>query len=110
MVVSLTSLRLKSLWGFFVLSWWGFKITLQARKSKGFVQMKNTGSGYLHFTASIWESVEDAKAFAHSGQHLRAMKEMKSFANEVRILTFPGHEIPDWKEVRNLLEQKGRVF
>src|SRR5262245_1068283 len=101
MVVTVTSLRLKSLWGFFRLSWWGFKISLQARKSKGFVKMKNTGLGYLHFTASIWQSAEDAKAFAHSGAHMHAMREMKSLASEVRIFSFPGNQMPDWKEARN---------
>ena len=72
--------------------------------------MKNTGFGYLHFTASQWESAECAKAFAHSGPHLKAMKVADELASEVRILSFEGSEMPSWPEIRQLLEEKGRVY
>lgn len=108
MVVTLTSLRLKSLWGFFILSWWGLKITLQARRSKGFVKMRNTGFGYMHYTASVWNSAEEARNFAHSGAHLRAMKNWKSLSTEIRILTFPGEELPSWADAKALLATQGR--
>lgn len=110
MIVTVTSLRLKSLWGFFRLSWMGFRITLQARRQPGFVAMKNTGFGYLHFTATVWRSEAEAKAFAHSGYHLEAMKKAASLADEVRIYTFAGDNIPSWTETRKLLEERGRVY
>ncbi|WP_413288072.1 DUF3291 domain-containing protein [Bdellovibrio sp. HCB337] len=110
MTITVTSLRLRSLWGFFKLSWMGFNITLQARKQKGFRKMKNTGFGYLHYTASAWESPADAKAFAHSGYHLHAMKQSSSIATEIRIYTFEGDQLPSWSETKKILEEKGRVF
>ena len=106
MFITVTSLRLRSLWGFFRLSWLGLKISLQARKSKGFVQMKNTGFGYLHFTASLWESEEDLKAFARTGAHLAAMRQGSSLASEIRTHTYAGARLPSWKEVRALLHAK----
>ena len=110
MIVTLTSLRLRSLWGFFRLSWNGLKISLQARKSPGFVAMKNTGSGYLHYTMSLWENEKDAKAFAHSGAHLQALKSGSTLASEIRILTYASDSLPSWREAKNMIAEKGRAF
>ncbi len=110
MTVSLTSILLRSRWGFFKLSWMGLRISLQARASKGFIKMQNTGSGQLHLTASLWHSEADAKAFAHSGYHLWAMKQSKNLASEIRILSYEGDKLPSWNETRQLLSEKGRVL
>jgi hypothetical protein len=108
MVVTLTSLRLRSRWGFFRLSWNGLKISLQARKSPGFVAMKNTGSGFLHYTMSLWEGEKEAKAFAHSGAHLEAMKAASSLATEIRIHTYEAGSLPSWSEAKALVDRQGR--
>lgn len=110
MVVTITSLRLRSLWGFFRLSWNGLKISLQARRSPGFIAMKNTGSGYLHHTLSLWEDEKSAKAFAHSGAHLAALQEGASLASEIRILTYPADALPSWPEAKARVAEQGRAF
>ena len=110
MVVTLTSLKLRSRWGFFRLSWNGLKISLQARKSPGFVAMKNAGSGYLHFTMSLWKDEKDAQAFARSGAHRAALKEGPSLAAEVRIHTYAADALPPWPEAKALLEKHGRAI
>jgi hypothetical protein len=108
MIVTITSLRLKSLWGFFRLSWNGLKITLQARKSPGFVAMKNTGSGYLHYTMSLWKEEKDAQAFARSGAHLEAMKKGGELAEEICVHTYAAEALPAWGEAKVLVEKHGR--
>jgi heme-degrading monooxygenase HmoA len=110
MVITITSLKLRHWWGFFKLSLWGLKIVRQTKTQKGFVEMKNTGFGYLHFTLSVWESEADAKNFARSGAHLEAMRESRKLATEIRIYTFQGEKIPDWKEAKRLLRERGKVF
>lgn len=110
MIIVVTSLRLRKLHGFFKLSWNGFKITLQARKQPGFVRMKNTGFGYTHFTMSAWQTEEDAKAFAHSGPHLEAMKKSGQIATEIRVYKYPANQLPGWAEAKSLVLEKGRVF
>ena len=110
MFVTITSLKLKSVWGFFKLSLNGLKISNQAKKEKGFVALKNTGFGYMHYTLTLWESEEDLKRFARSGAHKEAMKQSASLADEVRIYTFPADELPNWREAKKLLSQQGRVF
>ena len=110
MTITITSLKLKSLWGFFGLSLHGLKISLQAKKQKGFISLKNTGSGYLHYTMSCWQSEEDAKLFARSGAHLVAMKESSKIATEIRIYAFSGEQMPNWKDAKALVMEKGKVF
>ncbi len=110
MFITLTSIRLRSLWGFFRLSWHGLRITLQMRRLPGFVSMRNTGWGYLHYTASAWRSEEELKQFARSGAHLEAMKQTRQLAFELRTYTYEGESLPVWSEVRRLLLEKGKVL
>lgn len=110
MIISITSLRLKSRWGFFRLSWWGLKIGMQARKSAGFIKMKNTGSGYWHFTISAWESIAAPKEFAHSRAHLQAIKAQSEIASEVRIYSFENPQWISWDLAKTLVQEKGRVL
>lgn len=110
MVVTITSLRLKHWWGFFRLSLWGLRITRQAGRQPGFIEMKNTGFGYLHFTLSVWESEPQAKDFACSGAHRDALRESRSLAAEIRIYTFRSETVPDWKAAKKLLSENGRAI
>jgi hypothetical protein len=110
MIITITSLELRHWWGFFKLSLWGLKISRQAKTQKGFIRMKNTGFGYLHFTLSAWESEADLKNFARCGAHLEAMKESRNLATEIRIYTFRSEQIPDWREARRMLFENGRVI
>lgn len=72
--------------------------------------MKNTGFGYLHFTLSVWENEEAMKTFARSGKHLEAMKASREIAAEIRTYTFRSEQIPDWKEAKTLLVEKGKAI
>ena len=110
MVITITSLRLRHWWDYFRLSLWGLKISQQAKKQKGFLAMRNTGFGYLHFTLSAWKSAADVENFARSGAHLEAMKQSRSLATEIRIYTFTAQEIPDWADAKKRLFEYGRVF
>lgn len=110
MVIAITSLKLRHWWGFFELSLRGLKIVRQARAQKGFIEMRNRGFGYLHFTLSVWETEADAKNFARSGAHLAAMKESRRLATEIRIYTFRSERIPGWQEAERLLFESGKIF
>jgi len=110
MIITVTSIRLRKWWLYFYLTTLAFKITLQLRKQKGFVKMKNTGFGYLHFTLSVWETEEDLKRFAREGAHLKAMKKSSVLATEIRTYTYQDVCPPNWKEAKNLLLEKGKVL
>lgn len=108
MFVTITSLKLRSAWGFFKLSWFGLKISNQARQEKGFVAMKNTGFGKLHYTLTQWQTEEDLKRFAHSGEHFKAMKESAKLATEIYTYTYPSDKLPDWELAKKMLVEKGK--
>ena len=110
MIITITSIKLKSLWHFFKLSYFGLTIVRQTKDQKGFITMKNTGSGYMHYTMSCWEHEDDVKLFARSGAHLHAMKQAAKISTEVRVYTFTGEEMPNWNEAKVLVMQKGKVF
>ena len=110
MVITVTSIRLKSWWLFFQLSLHGLKISQQLKSQKGFIKLKNTGFGYLHFTMSAWESEEDVKRFYREGAHLAAMKQASKIATETRTFTYQDEILPKWKEAKQLLIEKGKVL
>jgi hypothetical protein len=110
MTITLTSVRLRRLWHYFKLTYLALKIVRQTKTQMGFVKMKNTGFGYMHYTLSIWESEQDVKNFAISGAHLAAMKASQTVAEEIRTYTFQSDQVPDWEEAKQLLAQKGKVF
>lgn len=110
MVIVITSLRLRHWWGFFRLSYNGLQIVRQTKTQPGFIEMKNTGFGYLHFTMSAWETETDAKEFARTGAHLDAMKQGPGLATEVGIYTYTADALPDWEKAKQLVLQHGRVI
>lgn len=110
MIVTVTSIRLKSVWGYFKLTWLAMGIVKQTKIQAGFLEMKNRGFGYLHFTMTAWRSEADMQAFAHSGAHLEAMKSSPSLGQEFRFHTFESAEMPKWKEAEKALFEKGRVI
>ncbi|PIQ28028.1 DUF3291 domain-containing protein [bacterium (Candidatus Blackallbacteria) CG17_big_fil_post_rev_8_21_14_2_50_48_46] len=110
MYITVTSLKLKALWFYFELSLHGLKITQQTQKQSGFIKMKNTGFGWMHYTVSAWQSKEALERFSHSGAHLEAIKSGQKLAQEVRIYTYEGDQLPTWKEAKKLLAEKGRVI
>ena len=110
MIITFTSITLKSPWKFFSLSNNGRKIQSQAKRSPGFIKMKNTGWWKQHYTVSAWDSEDAMKKFARSGAHLDAMKKTANLASELRTYTFEANEIPDWKSGKELLKEKGKVI
>lgn len=110
MIVTVTSIKLKSVWYYFRLTMFGYKIVKQLKNEKGFIKMKNTGFGYDHFTASAWQTEEDLKRFSKSGAHAEAMKHSKEIASEVRTYTYSADSFPGWKETKELLNEKGKTI
>lgn len=109
MIITITSIRLRSLWHFFKLSQWGYKLYQQSRNKNGNLAMKNTGFGYMHYTLSAWENEEAMKAFAYrGGVHAEAMKDSRKLATEIRTYTYQGDQVPDWKSAKKLLKEHGR--
>jgi len=109
-IITVTSIRLRSVWYFFRLSLYGYRIQKQAVSENGFIKMKNTGFGYEHFTLSAWQSEADLKRFARSGEHSAAMKRTRELATEVKIYTYTADTLPSWPIAKQLLKEKAKVL
>jgi heme-degrading monooxygenase HmoA len=109
MVITVTSIKLRKLRYFFILSYLGLKVQRGIKSKKGFIWMKNTGFGYLHYTLTAWESETDMKSFARSAAHLEAMKWSRKLAAEIGVHTFETEDPPDWEKARKLVFESGRV-
>jgi hypothetical protein len=110
MYITLTSIRLKSVWKFFPLSYNGMQIVKQCQKEKGFAGIKNTGFGKDHYTMSKWETEEDRSRFYRTGAHAEAMKKSAALATELVVYSFEADEFPNWKTAKRLLKEKGKVM
>jgi heme-degrading monooxygenase HmoA len=108
MIITITSIRLRKLLGYFPLTYTALGVVRQIRKQPGFIRMRNTGFGYLHYTISAWESESAAKVFAHSGAHAAAMRKAAGLATEIRILTYAADALPAWSEAKLRLAAEGR--
>jgi hypothetical protein len=109
MTITITSIRLRSVWYFFKLSLHGLKITLQLRKTPGFIKIKNTGFGYLHYTITAWESKEVMQRAMREGAHGEAMKKSAALASEIGSYTYESDVFPTWKVAKEMI-QKGKLI
>lgn len=110
MYITLTSIRLKSVWKFFKLSYNGLQISRQCKNEKGFAGMKNTGFGKDQFTMSRWETEEDRSRFYRTGAHANAMKKTADMASELATYSYEAEDFPDWKTAKQLLKENGKVM
>ena len=108
MKVTITSIELNNPFKFFVLSTISLKIVRQL-KSTNCRKLKNTGFWTKHYTMTLWDNLEDMKAFATSGAHLDAMKRSKEISKEIRTITIDATELPKWHEAKELLKT-GKVL
>lgn len=110
MIISITSIELKTVWHFFKLSRLALGITIQTKKALGFHKFKKTGLGRMHYTLTVWESEEAMHNFYKSGAHLNGMKQASSIAKAIGSYSYNAQEIPDWKTAKSLLKEKGRFI
>jgi len=107
MVVSITSIRLKSPFKFFALSYRAMYIIKQLSASNC-VSRKAKGIWTLHYTMTLWEDEKAMLDFVRSGAHAEAMKVSKDIAKELYFLKFEANELPSWKEAKARLAIEGR--
>ena len=108
MNATITSLELRKPWDFFSLSLYALKISRQL-KASGCLEFQKKGIWMKHYTMTLWPDEAKMRSFANSGAHLKAIKNSRKIAREIRTLTIDATELPDWKKAEQLL-QEGRVI
>jgi len=107
MKATITSIELKGVFSFFILSKEALKIIRQL-KTTSCKDFKKKGFWTKHYTMTLWNNEDEIKAFSQSGEHLEAMKLSSKIAKEIRTITIDTDKLPSWKEALKFLE-KGKV-
>jgi hypothetical protein len=107
MKLTITSITLQTPFKFFPLSMYAMKI-LKQLKSTDHVAFKKRGVWTEHYTMTLWKSETELKAFAASGEHLKAMKESRKIAKEIRVLTIDSDITFDWPTAIEMLKRQGK--
>lgn len=108
MIVTITSIELKSLFKNFTLSALAWKIMKQL-KPANHVDFKKKGIWTKHYTMTLWHSEDEMKKFATSGAHKEVMQKSASIAKEIRTITVNANELPSWSTAMKLLSE-GKVI
>ena len=110
MYISITAIRLKSIWHFFRLSLLALHIVKQLKSTKGLHKFKKTGIGKMHYTLTVWESEEAMKRFYTEASHRNAMNNASAIAAEIWSYSYTASEIPDWKSAKRLVQEFKYMF
>jgi hypothetical protein len=106
LVVSLTRLRLRSVWFFPAIVWNTWKINKQVVKADGFVIGKLFLDSRLTFwTMTAWRDATSMKAFRNAPPHQIAMRKLPSWCDEAAYARWEQEtdQLTDWKEAHRQL-------
>lgn len=110
MYVSITRLKLKSIWLLPKFAKQSGKVAKQAKTSPGNIKTKLSNRWFKYFyTLTLWESQSDMQQFMIHGDHKVAMQQWSQVATEVRVLGYEAESAPNWREVRKRIETEGRI-
>ena len=108
MIATITSIALKSPFNYFVLSFRAWKIMKQL-KTANHIDFRKRGVWTKHYTMTLWQSENEMKKFAKSGDHKEATHNSRRIAKEIRTITIDAKELPSWPIAKQLLA-KGKVI
>jgi heme-degrading monooxygenase HmoA len=110
MYISITGLTLidglKSKILFF---WYSYHSYKQAQKASGNVSISINKINNVYHTLSVWQKEADMRDFLYSGHHKKAIMAFRTIANG-KTFGFESNEIPSWKKVQQLWEEKGKTY
>ena len=111
-VVSITRLRVRSLWYLPAFLFRALRIGQQAKNAPG-----NLGAKILNdhrrtfWTNTSWESEAAMKTFMLAPPHGPAMRKLLQWCDEAALVhwTQPGPELPTWPEAHARMQREGRT-
>jgi hypothetical protein len=112
MFVSVTRLRIRSLWFMPAFLWMTIRSQRQLCRAPGFRGGRLLPDAKRTFwTSSVWENDKAMKAFRGSGAHAAAMPKLAEWCDEASY----GHwevadgTVPEWPEVYDRMVKEGRL-
>src|ERR1051326_2311197 len=110
--VSLTRLRLRSVFRLPAAGWSMFQIVRQTTKAPGFLGGRLLRDAHNTFwTLTMWENEKAMRAYRGAGPHKQVMPHLKTWCNEAAVAhwTQEDQSLPEWPEAHRRLEIEGRL-
>jgi hypothetical protein len=110
--ISLTRLRIRSIWFLPIFALHTRRSLNQARRSAGFQGgALLPDRSWTFWTMTAWDSEESMRAYRNSGDHRTAMPHLLDWCDEASIAHWIQQEstLPTWVEVDRKMREIGRV-
>src|SRR5712691_9351973 len=108
-LVSVTRLRIKSIWHLLLFLWNNLRVTRQVVRSRGFLGGRLLIDRVRTFwTMTLWTDQESMKEFRNTGAHRKAMPKLAGWCSEASTAHWEQSqpEAPDWLEVHRRMLQE----
>ncbi|MEP2025676.1 MAG: hypothetical protein ABJH98_04220 [Reichenbachiella sp.] len=110
MYVSITRLKLKSIWLLPRFARQSNKAAQQAKAAPGNLKVKLSNRWFRYFyTITHWNSKQAMQQFMINGDHKEAMQHWNKYASEVKAHGYETDQPPNWKDARLIMENEGRT-
>jgi hypothetical protein len=109
--ISITRLRLRSIWYLPIFFRYAIPTNIQASKADGNLKLSSLNDAKLTFwTCTAWRDASAMKAFMLSGAHRKAMPKLLNWCDEAAVAHYETDdaELPTWPEAHRILIEKGR--
>jgi hypothetical protein len=111
-LVSVTRLRLRSIWYLPEFIWRSSRSLSQARKANGCVAaIVRNQPGMVFWTCTAWHDMGAMRTFMSSGAHKHAMPKMLNWCSEASLVHWESASdaLPQWEEAEARLRAGGRT-
>lgn len=108
-LVSLTRLRVRSMWLLPRFFWYAVPSSQQARKAPGNlgVELLND-TNFAFWTKTLWKDEASMRAYMLSGAHRKSMPVLQEIVDEAQVVHYTGDALPDWQEAHRRLLESGK--
>eukprot|EP00546_Thalassionema_frauenfeldii_P012316 CAMPEP_0178925146 /NCGR_PEP_ID=MMETSP0786-20121207/17740_1 /TAXON_ID=186022 /ORGANISM="Thalassionema frauenfeldii, Strain CCMP 1798" /LENGTH=113 /DNA_ID=CAMNT_0020599975 /DNA_START=74 /DNA_END=411 /DNA_ORIENTATION=- len=108
MYVSITGLRLRSIWHYPQFGYHAMCSKQQAEKALGNLSTQTTSANGIQHTLTVWKDRDSMIKFMASGAHAKAMKITSDVASFIRVYGYETDKVPTWEEAIAIWAEKGR--
>lgn len=108
MILSITSLKIASLFHLFRVWPYSFRCVMQLKRNSKCIAFKTIGFGNPSYTMTLWNNEVEILEYFSSGAHAKAMKEASKWAEEIRSIRVDRDSLTEWKEAKVLIANQGK--
>ncbi len=110
--VSITRLRVRSIWFLPLFALHAMRSATQAMKSEGIVDFDTRVENPLtHWTKTVWKDEPAMKSFRNSGAHQLAMRLLSEVCSEASYTRWQQEppDVPSWEEAHKAMLKQGNL-